>query len=105
VIAGAFSFRSRANIAQLALFHKLPSVHAFGEAVTDGALFSLGPDLNVIAGQAASYVTRILAGESPADMPIEQPTRYEVSVNRQTAGRLGIVLPASLLVRADHVID
>ncbi len=105
VIAGAFSFRNRAAIAQLALSQKLPSVHGFGEAVADGALLSLGPDLNVLANQAASYVTRILAGGSPADMPIEQPTRYEVSVNRQTARRLGIALPASLLYRADHVID
>jgi ABC-type uncharacterized transport system substrate-binding protein len=104
VIAGAFSFRNRAVISQLALLQKLPSVHAFGEAVVDGALLSLGPDMRVIAVQAAAYVDRILNGEAPAEMPIEQPSRYEVFVNRQSARDLGVTIPSSLLYRADQII-
>ena len=104
VIAGVFSFRNRAVISQLALLQKLPSVHAFGEAVADGALLSLGPDMRVIAVQAASYVDRILNGEAPAEMPIEQPSRYEVFVNRQSARDLGVTIPSSLLYRADQII-
>jgi putative tryptophan/tyrosine transport system substrate-binding protein len=105
VIAGVFSFRNRAVISQLALSQKLPSVHAFGEAVADGALLSLGPDMHVIAVQAASYVDRILNGEAPAEIPIEQPSRYVVFVNRQSARELGITIPSSLLYRADQIID
>jgi len=75
------------------------------EGVAAGGIVSLGPDLVAMARQAAGYVDKILRGERPGDLPVEQPVRYEVRVNLKTAKALGLTIPASLLARADQVIE
>jgi len=105
VVAGALTFTGTKQIANLALQHKLPSCHAFKEAVAAGGLVSLGPDSIAMARQGATYIDRIIQGTEPADLPVEQPARYELHVNLSAAKALGITVPPSLLVRADEVIE
>jgi len=90
VIAGSLTFFGSKRIAELALTHKLPSCHAFKETVAAGGLVSLGPDLVAMNQQGANYVDKIIQGLKPADLPVEQPTRYEMHVNLKTAKALGI---------------
>jgi putative ABC transport system substrate-binding protein len=105
VVAGALTYVNGKKIADLALAHHLPSCHAFKETVAEGGLVSLGPDLLAIGGQAASYVDKILRGAKPADLPVQQPARYEVHLNLKTAKSLDITIPPTLLARADEVIE
>jgi putative ABC transport system substrate-binding protein len=105
VIAGALTYVNSKKIADLAVSYHLPSCHGFKETVTDGGLVSLGPDIIAMAGQAASYIEKIVRGAKPADLPVEQPTRYEVHINLKTAKVLGLTIPATLLARADEVIE
>jgi|SRR5215510_7615345 len=79
-----------------------------GRAVTliaEGGLVSLGPDLVAMTSQGAAYIGRIMRGAKPADLPVQQPTRYEFHINLKTAKSLGLTLPPSLLARADEVIE
>jgi putative ABC transport system substrate-binding protein len=93
-------------ITLLASRHKLPSVYAFRQWVADsGGLISYGPDLNDQYRHAASYVDRVLKGEKPANLPVQAPTKYELVINLKTAKQTGIAIPASLLARADEVIE
>jgi putative ABC transport system substrate-binding protein len=105
VIAGSLTFFGSKPIAELALKHKLPSCHAFKETVAEGGLVSLGPDLVAMNRQGANYVDKIIQGFRPADLPVEQPTRYEMHVNLKTAKALGINVPSTLLARADELIE
>lgn len=105
VIAGALTLVNSRQIADLALAHRLPSCHGFREAVSAGGLISLGPDLVVMTRQGASYIDKILRGAKPADLPVQQPDRYEIFVNFKTAKTLGLDMPATLLGRADQVIE
>lgn len=105
VIAGAFMYQNSGLLAELTLAHRLPAVHGFKEAVAAGGLISLGPDLIVMADQAAMYVDKILRGASPGDLPVEQPSRYEMHINLTSAKQLGLAVPSSLHVRADNVIQ
>jgi putative ABC transport system substrate-binding protein len=105
VIAGAITYILSPQIADLALKHKLPSCHAFRETTKAGGLVSLGPDLSAMTRQGAMYVGKIIQGAEPGDLPVEQPTRYEMHVNLKTAKALGITVPSSLLARADEVIE
>ena len=105
VVAGALTYPNGKRIAELALGQQLPSCYGFKETVVDGGLVSLGPDLLAMAGQGASYVDKILRGAKPADLPVQQPTRYEVYVNLKTAKALGLTIPPSILARADEVIE
>jgi putative tryptophan/tyrosine transport system substrate-binding protein len=89
----------------LAAKHRLPAVYAWRYFVTDGGLMSYGIDLLDVYQQSASYVDRILRGANPADLPVQTPTKYETALNLKTAKALGLSVPASLLVRADEVIE
>jgi len=105
IIAGSLTFVANARIASLALAYRLPSCSGFRETVQAGGLVSLGPDFVAIARQGAGYVDKIIHGSKPADLPVEQPTRYETYVNQKTAKALGLAIPPSLLARANEVIE
>jgi putative ABC transport system substrate-binding protein len=90
VIAGALAYANSKRIADLALSYRLPSCHAFKETVAHGGLVSLGPDLIATTRQAAAYIDRIVRGAKPADLPVQQPARYEIHVNLKTAKALGL---------------
>jgi putative ABC transport system substrate-binding protein len=92
-------------IITLAARHKLPAVYSNRYWVTAGGLVSYGPDLLDQFGRAAGYVDRILKGAKPADLPVQAPTKYELVVNLKTAKALGLDVPASVLARADAVIE
>jgi putative ABC transport system substrate-binding protein len=105
VIAGTFTLVNGRQIAALALSHHLPTCHALREAIAAGGLVSLGPDMAVMWGQAAGFVDKIIRGAEPRDLPVQQPTRYEIAINLKAAKALGLELPSSLLARADLVIE
>jgi putative ABC transport system substrate-binding protein len=95
----------RQLIISLALRHRLPAVYALPLFAHDGGLISYGSDTIDPYRRAAAYVNRILKGESPADLPVQQPTKFELIVNLKTARALGLNLPPSVLARADEVIE
>ena len=92
-------------IITLAARHRLPAVYPFSYFATSGGLLSYGPNTTDPYRRAASYVDRILKGEMPADLPVQAPTKYELVVNLKTAKALGLTVPQSVLLRADHVIE
>jgi putative ABC transport system substrate-binding protein len=96
---------SRDLIVQLAATHRLPAVYPFRYFSAAGGLMSYGIDVVDIVRRSASYVDRILKGEKPADLPIQQPTKFELVINLGTAKALGLTVPAALLARADEVIE
>lgn len=104
-IAGALTFTVRAEIADRALTAHLPLCSAFRETVMAGGLVSLGPDFAAMTRQAAAQIDKIIKGAKPADIPVEQPTRYALYVNLKTARLLNLTIPPSLLARADEVIE
>lgn len=93
------------RLAELALTHRLPTISGSGEFsfARDGGLMTFGPNIGASWERAARFVERILKGDKPADMPVEQPTRFEFGINRQTAERLGLRIPESVLLLADQV--
>jgi putative tryptophan/tyrosine transport system substrate-binding protein len=95
----------RELVATLSAKHRLPTVYPYRFFVTGGGLISYGPDLVSQYRRAAGYVDRILKGEKPADLPVQAPTKYELVINLKTAKALGIILPPSLVARADEVIE
>ena len=102
---GAYPAVTRDLIIMLAARHKLPAVYPFRDAVTAGGLVSYSPDYADQFRRAAGYVDRILKGEKPADLPVQAPTKYELVVNLKTAKALGLDVPATVLARADEVIE
>lgn len=94
-----------ARIVNLARQGHLPTIAHFPHWAQDGVLMSYGPDLGHLYGQVASFVDRILNGAMPGDLPIERPTRYDLVINLKTAKAIGLTIPPSLLLRADHVIE
>jgi putative ABC transport system substrate-binding protein len=105
VISSSFTFSRRALLADLAIKHRLPSVFGTKDNVFAGGLMSYAPDLRDLYRQAATYVDKILRGAKPADLPVEQASRYELVINLKTAKTLGIAIPPTLLARADEVIE
>jgi putative ABC transport system substrate-binding protein len=105
VTASAAATLHRNLIITLAARHKLPAVYYQRFYVTAGGLISYGPNYVDQYRQAAGYIDRILKGEKPADLPVQMPTRYETVLNLKTAKALGVDVPASVLVRADEVIE
>jgi putative tryptophan/tyrosine transport system substrate-binding protein len=95
----------REPIIMLAARHRLPTVYSDRASVTAGGLISYGPDRVEPFRRAAGYVNRILKGEKPADLPVQAPTKYELIINLKTAKALGLDMPASVLARADEVIE
>jgi putative ABC transport system substrate-binding protein len=105
VTASALASRHRDLIVTLAGQYKLPVVYPYRFFVAAGGLISYGPDLVDQFRQAAGYVDRILKGEKPANLPVQAPTRYELVINLKTAKALGLDVPATVLARADEVIE
>jgi putative tryptophan/tyrosine transport system substrate-binding protein len=98
------SFGQRVLIANLAVKRRLPSGFPAKEYVEAGGLLSYGPDLVHISRRGAAYVDKILKGAKPADLPIEQPTKFELAINLNTAKQIGLTIPPNVLARADRVI-
>jgi putative tryptophan/tyrosine transport system substrate-binding protein len=105
VAASAFANVQRNLIVELAARHRLPAVYFERLFVASGGLISYGADFVDQFRRAAGYVDRILRGEKPADLPVQAPTKYDLVINLKTANALGLDLPASVLARADEVID
>lgn len=105
VASDALFNTERALVNGLALSARLPTMHGFRDIVDAGGLMGYAPDYLDLFRRAADYVDRILRGRSPADLPVEQPTRFELVINLKTAKTLGLTIPPSLLARADAVIE
>jgi putative tryptophan/tyrosine transport system substrate-binding protein len=105
LVPGAFIFMHRLRIADVAIKHGLPVIGWQSPLAESGALMSYGPNNAEMLGRAAHYVAKILKGAKPADLPVEQPTKFDLVVNLKTAKALGLTIPPSVLGRADHVIE
>jgi putative ABC transport system substrate-binding protein len=105
VIASRLTNLLSAKIAQFGLNEKIPVIAAWREFTANGALLSYGPDRILQAKKIAEYVQKVLNGAKPADLPIEQPTRFELVVNLKTARTIGLTINREFLVRADDIID
>jgi putative ABC transport system substrate-binding protein len=105
VMGDPLTFIHRVRIVELAAKHQLPALYLFRETVEAGGLMAYGPSFYDLGRRAATYVDKILKGAKPADLPIEQPTKFELVINLKTAKALGLTIPPSLLLRADQVIE
>ena len=105
VVEGPRAVASRAHIAELGLKHRLPVISQFSMVVDAGALLSYGAELSDLFRRAAVYVDKMLKGARAGDLPIEQPSTYELVINLRTAKALGVTLPPSLRLRADRVVE
>jgi len=104
VLTDPLTLRHRARIVKLANTHRLPTMYSFGEFARAGGLMAYGPSVSDMFRRAATYVDRILKGAKPAELPVEQPTKFELVINMKTANALALTMPPSLLLRADEVI-
>ena len=105
VFTHGFAVLNRAPIMDLAAQQRLPVLYGWRDFVDEGGLMSYGPDIPSLVQGAAHYVDRILKGEKPADLPVQEPTRLQLVINLKTAKTLGITVPPEFLARADEVIE
>jgi putative ABC transport system substrate-binding protein len=105
VVGDALTATNRVRINTLALGARLPTMLSLREAVEAGGLMSYGPNFPALWRRAADYVDKILRGTKPADIPVEQPTKFDLVINLTTAKALGLTIPEQLLARADEVIE
>ena len=103
--ADAFVYAHQKEAASWALQYRLPTISVFRPYVTEGGLMSYGPDVNEIFRRSASYIDRILKGAKPAELPVQQPDKFQFSINLRTAKALGLTVPHVLLAAADDVIE
>ena len=105
VPADAFLVRQRSRIAEFAIKNRLPSAYTFREHVEAGGLIAYTPNYHDLFRRAAGYVDKILKGSKPGDLPIEQPTKFDLVINLKTAAALGLAVPVILQMTADEVIE
>jgi putative ABC transport system substrate-binding protein len=105
VLSSQFIAQRRDQIVEHAINQRLPTMFIFKAYVEAGGLLSYGANNKVMYRQGATYVAKILRGSKPVDLPVEQPTTYELAVNLRTAKTIGVELPTSILLRADEVIE
>jgi putative ABC transport system substrate-binding protein len=98
-------YAERPRIAELAVHSRVPTIYSVREFAEAGGLMAYGVNIHESFGRAATYVDKILKGAKPADLPVEQPTKFELIINLKTAKALGLTIPPSLLQRADEVIQ
>ncbi len=105
VLGSAMFANERRRVVDLAAKNRLPGVYGFREYVDAGGLMAYGPNVADLFQRAATYADKILKGAKPGDLPVEQPTKFELVLNLKTAKALGLTIPQSVLVRADQVIE
>jgi len=105
ILASAFFFAHRARVVEGVATAHLPAMYQFAEFVAAGGLMAYGPHFPDVFRRAAAHVDKILKGAKPADIPVEQPTRFELAINLKTAKALGLTFPPSVLIRAEQVIQ
>ena len=101
----AYTHANRRLIIELAARYRLPAIYGYGHEASEGGLVSYGPDMRDLYRRSASYVDRILRGGKAADLPVQEPLKYELVINLKTANALGLTVPATLLATADEVIE
>ncbi len=105
VLSDSFATSFRARIAELAASHQLPALYGHSQYVQAGGLMSYGPSFSDSYRRGAGYVDNILKGANPSELPVQQPTKFELLINLKTAKALGLNVPPALLARADRVIE
>jgi putative ABC transport system substrate-binding protein len=105
MVSDALTTLNRKRVMEFAATNRLPAIYELAPLVRDGGLMSYGPNQAAMGERAADFVARILRGARPADLPLEQPTKFELAINLKTAGSLGLVVSPLLLARADEVIE
>jgi putative ABC transport system substrate-binding protein len=105
MVSDALTILNRKRVVEFAAVNRLPTIFETAELVREGGLMSYGPQQSAIGERVAQFVTRILRGARPADLPLELPTRFEFLINLKTAKTLGLIVPPTLVARADEVIE
>lgn len=105
MVSDALTNLNRKRVIEFATVNRLPAIYELTSLVRDGGLMSYGPNQTAIGARAGDFVARILRGARPADLPLEQPTKFELVINLKTAAALGLTVPPELVARADEVIE